>query len=412
MNTQDADIATNGSESRALQVMLGETTIDQFFANVWQRQPALFRASSGNTAYHELIHHATTAILDTHDATDQEPVILFKHQQLLTESLPWHAAFLQGCSIVRNHADVCSFHIAQLCQDLQDSFPHAYANTYLTPPHSQTVPVHADDRDVLIVQVYGTKQWKVYDTVPIPFPYAHEQVGKEGRAVPDAVIKGGCQEYTLEPGTILYMPRGTCHQAQALDTTSFHVTIALATHDWSWASIVSQLSASLWHSHVANRRAVPRQMGRGPIDEPSCRDYLEQMKEQLHELTVDKLQEHMHRKLSMHNGRALQQRHAIPARLSASSGTGRRAAQWIVPTTRIRKATEEETNQAKQVFVGDYGLNVRDSAADTLLQLLETIRQSNETLRLQDLESSTVDEVTLVCFVRECVVLGALVVVE
>ena len=81
------------------------------------------------------------------------------------------AAYLDGCSIVLNHADWSSPWIAALCEDLQRSFPHAYANVYITPPSSQAVRAHADDRDVIVIQVAGKKAWTVYSKIPIPFPY-------------------------------------------------------------------------------------------------------------------------------------------------------------------------------------------------------------------------------------------------
>jgi hypothetical protein len=78
------------------------------------------------------------------------------------------AAYLDGCSVVLNHADWLCPYMASLCLDLQKQFPHVYANTYLTPPDSQAVNAHADDRDVLVIQVFGKKHWKVYQNVPIP----------------------------------------------------------------------------------------------------------------------------------------------------------------------------------------------------------------------------------------------------
>jgi hypothetical protein len=81
-------------------------------------------------------------------------------------------AYLDGCSVVINHADWISADIAHLCLDLTKSIPHVYANTYLTPPSSQAVAPHADDRDVFVIQLIGKKHWKVYKTVPIPVRYS------------------------------------------------------------------------------------------------------------------------------------------------------------------------------------------------------------------------------------------------
>jgi ribosomal protein L16 Arg81 hydroxylase len=76
------------------------------------------------------------------------------------------AAYLDSCSIIVNHADLYHHLIANLCNDLQKTFPHVYANTYLTPPNGHAVEAHVDDRDVLVIQIIGQKTWKVYKQVP------------------------------------------------------------------------------------------------------------------------------------------------------------------------------------------------------------------------------------------------------
>jgi len=98
-------------------------------------------------------------------------------------------AYLDGCSIVLNHADELCPYLATLCSILQLSFPHAYVNTYVTPTQSQAVPPHADDQDVFVIQVYGEKEWKVYRNIPIPYPYPHEPIGKYGREIPPSILK-------------------------------------------------------------------------------------------------------------------------------------------------------------------------------------------------------------------------------
>jgi ribosomal protein L16 Arg81 hydroxylase len=121
----------------------------------------------------------------------------------------WMAAVLNGCSCVVNHADQSSPWIAAVCQDLQLSLPYTYANAYVTPAHSQAVAALADDRDVLVVQIVGSKQWKVYKTVAIPFPNPHEQVGKQDTLpVPNTVLNGPMLYDTiLVPGDVLHLPR-------------------------------------------------------------------------------------------------------------------------------------------------------------------------------------------------------------
>jgi len=71
------------------------------------------------------------------------------------------AALRDGASCVVNHAEYIWAPFTKLCMDLRKSLAHVYANSYVTPPGTQAVPAHADDRDVFIVQLCGCKQWRL-----------------------------------------------------------------------------------------------------------------------------------------------------------------------------------------------------------------------------------------------------------
>ena len=56
----------------------------------------------------------------------------------------------------------CLRGVLALCEDLaEDLGGHVFAVAYLTPAGSQAVPVHNDDQDVFVYQVWGTKRWTV-----------------------------------------------------------------------------------------------------------------------------------------------------------------------------------------------------------------------------------------------------------
>jgi hypothetical protein len=180
-------MSTVEQQSVALQSIFGtESSKQDFFKNVWQKECKIFRASNRppskasscplstliDTAWPTLIsllQHARARFES--ESEDTLAPILFSNgtprSPALYNTNLFHA-YLDGCSIVVNHADWSSAEIATLCLDLQKSFPHGYANAYLTPPASQAVSPHADDRDVLVIQLVGKKHWKVYSQVPIP----------------------------------------------------------------------------------------------------------------------------------------------------------------------------------------------------------------------------------------------------
>ena len=99
---------------------------------------------------------------------------------------------------------------------------------YFTPPNSQAVPAHSDDRDVILLQLAGEKNWSIY-RAPIPLPFTEEMLGKDGRHIPSRVMGDPLYEYTLRPGDVMYIPRGNVHEARTANECSLHVTLAIPT---------------------------------------------------------------------------------------------------------------------------------------------------------------------------------------
>jgi bifunctional lysine-specific demethylase and histidyl-hydroxylase NO66 len=95
---------------------------------------------------------------------------------------------------------------------------------------------HYDDVDVFVVQTEGRKRWRLYAPLPdailpaVSSPDFDEADGGIGEPLLDAVLR---------PGDMLYLPRGTIHQAEALEGEhSLHVTIS-ANQRTSWADFVA-----------------------------------------------------------------------------------------------------------------------------------------------------------------------------
>ena len=86
---------------------------------------------------------------------------------------------------------------------------------------------------------------------PVPYPEPHEQVGKAGMAVPPTATATGSEALHahLREGDVLYIPRGFVHEANTGDRdASLHLTLALPSHDWSWAVLASRAAAATCQS--------------------------------------------------------------------------------------------------------------------------------------------------------------------
>ena len=296
-------VSSSQEESSALEAILAgdadDNTISSFFERTWQVAPRVYRRNKTEDASCPLTRAVNLGwdglasllersrkrfeSLNNTDGDDESPTtaaaaaagtldppLFFRNQmpvqlpevQSMYNANPF-AAYLDGCSVVLNHADQLCPQLAALCEDLQQSFPHCYCNGYLTPPGAQAVPPHADDRDVFVVQLLGEKMWKVYKNVPIAYPYPHEQVGKGGLDVPPETLEGATAiETTLRQGDVLYMPRGWIHEAKTeSNQPSFHATVAIATHDWTLAGNMTEIISRTLASNPELRLAVDRRVG-------------------------------------------------------------------------------------------------------------------------------------------------------
>ena len=99
-------------------------------------------------------------------------------------------------------------------------------NAYLTPPASQGFSTHYDTHDVFVLQVDGTKRWRVHEPV-LPDPLEEQAWG--GRAEEVAATASGepALDVVLSPGDALYLPRGWLHSAEALGSRSLHLTFGV-----------------------------------------------------------------------------------------------------------------------------------------------------------------------------------------
>jgi hypothetical protein len=133
--------------------------------------------------------------------------------------------------------------VAELCRNLEVVFHcPVHANMYLTPAGSQGFSAHYDPHEVFILQLEGAKHWRLYDRTEL-LPLASDKSG-----APEFPL-GAARDVCLQPGDLLYIPRGHVHDAFTTDTFSLHLTVGINVYRW----------ADLLHHAVtcASRKAAP-----------------------------------------------------------------------------------------------------------------------------------------------------------
>ena len=101
------------------------------------------------------------------------------------------------------------------------------ANAYITPPSNRGFDPHYDVHDVFVLQAAGQKRWIVHEPVH-PHPLPSQPWTQHRAAISERVTGEPVIDTVLSPGDALYLPRGWVHSAQALDSTSIHLTIGVA----------------------------------------------------------------------------------------------------------------------------------------------------------------------------------------
>ncbi len=138
-------------------------------------------------------------------------------------------AYQEGATLILPQMHLSDGVLMDFCRALEKEFScHVQTNIYLTPPSNQGFPSHYDNHDVFVAQVGGKKRWNIYEK-PKSNPYRGEEFKRDIHAVGKSV-----QEFTMEAGDCLYIPRGWIHDAVSVDEEpSLHVTIGLITKTWA-----------------------------------------------------------------------------------------------------------------------------------------------------------------------------------
>jgi hypothetical protein len=135
--------------------------------------------------------------------------------------------FYEGYSIIVMEYERHSASMLRLRHDIERVFrASVLGHVYLTPRNAQGFIPHWDTHDTFILQFAGIKDWMVYDS-PILLPTPQQRFYSEEWTRVEPTLTA-----TLEPGDLLYLPRGFVHEARSRDVVSGHVTVGLHTHKY------------------------------------------------------------------------------------------------------------------------------------------------------------------------------------
>lgn len=179
--------------------------------------------------------------------------------------------YADGYSVVLKRIHQCWNPISRLCFNLSKTLSHTVqANMYLTPKYSNAYNPHIDTHDVLILQISGTKHWKIYDTLS-----ETPLIESPGVSSIDKSALSGLKEYTLCAGDLIYIPRGVPHDAYTTDESSLHLTLGI--YPVQWADLLKSVVEQIAMQNSSYRKALPF----GFLNQPGISETLEESAKEL-----------------------------------------------------------------------------------------------------------------------------------
>lgn len=256
----------------ALSRLLGETTVKDFATDFWGQRP--HRAGTGDVS--DLFSSAAVDDLISvrglrapflriakegrtfpdRDFTSGGGVGASVSDQLNDELIWRH--FEAGATLVLQGLHRTYEPILRFTQDLAADLGHpCQVNAYVTPPQNTGFADHYDVHDVFVVQIEGEKRWRLREPV-WDLPLRDQTWDTRRDAVAAAAQGEPLDEFVMEPGDVLYLPRGFLHSASALGEVSIHLTIGV--HAWTRHHVADQLTAEAVRSltgELAMRESLP-----------------------------------------------------------------------------------------------------------------------------------------------------------
>jgi lysine-specific demethylase/histidyl-hydroxylase NO66 len=168
--------------------------------------------------------------------------------------------FLGGATLVLQSLHRLHPPLVEFCQQLAGELGHStQCNAYLTPPMARGFAPHFDTHDVFVLQVSGTKRWTIHPPV-LPLPLDSQgNYGRDSAGQLPVPTGEPALSTVLEPGDVLYLPRGYVHSADGSEEISLHLTVGVLLARWHGvlAEIVALAQDEEWM-----REALPLDAGK------------------------------------------------------------------------------------------------------------------------------------------------------
>src|SRR5918996_2187300 len=133
----------------------------------------------------------------------------------------------RGATLVANDVDHLSEGLSAFADAMEQALGgKVQGNLYLSSRRRQGFAAHFDTHDVFAVHVEGTKTWHIYEGRAAD-PIAHAMLESYGQEHHDKAKGELLMDVHMEPGDLLYLPRGQYHDAIADEGGAVHIAFGI-----------------------------------------------------------------------------------------------------------------------------------------------------------------------------------------
>lgn len=126
-----------------------------------------------------------------------------------------------GYTLIIDAVDDMTDGVMRLAEDFERVLQESVqVNLYAGWREQQGFHRHCDTHDVIVLQVYGKKYWRVYDGGR---PHPLKDDNEANAEAPEKIVWEG----TLADGDVLYIPRGWWHEASGVGDVTLHLTFGI-----------------------------------------------------------------------------------------------------------------------------------------------------------------------------------------
>ncbi|HYO78088.1 MAG TPA: cupin domain-containing protein [Thermoanaerobaculia bacterium] len=213
---------------------LGATGVDDFLTRIWGQTFAHLPGSRGR--FHELLSWSdVNGMLQKH-RLEPPRLRLARNGQFAAKSdflryegnrVPFVVPELlsqrlrDGYTLIVDAVDDMADGVMRLAEDFERVLHESVqVNMYAGWREQQGFNRHCDTHDVVVLQVYGKKYWRVYEGGR---PHPLKDDIEPNKNAPEQIVWEGL----LEDGDALYIPRGWWHEASGVGDVTLHLTFGI-----------------------------------------------------------------------------------------------------------------------------------------------------------------------------------------